>query len=255
MKLTKNKKERQKMRVVGQMAAEVLEMLHEHVKPGVTTLDLNDIAHEYITKRLKAIPAPLNYKGFPRSICTSVNDVACHGIPDNQVLVEHDMLNIDVTVIKDGFHGDTSRMYFVGNSVEERIWNLTTAAHIAMWEGIRAVKPGEDLGKIGEAIEKYIQATPYCISPEYTGHGIGKGFHEYPPIFPYAYTYNVPMVPGMTFTIEPIINEGTPDTTLDRSDGWTVRTRDGKFSAQYEHTILVTKTGYEVLTLGNMMEP
>ncbi|MCB1801627.1 MAG: type I methionyl aminopeptidase [Gammaproteobacteria bacterium] len=237
-----------KMRVAGRLAAEVLEMIGEHVQPGVSTDELDRICHDYITKTQNAIPAPLNYRGFPKSICTSVNHQVCHGIPGNKILKEGDIVNIDVTVIKDGFHGDTSKMFFVGKPtiLAQRLVDIT---HKAMWRGIDLVRPGTSLGDIGHAIQKFVESSGYSVVQEYCGHGIGRGFHEDPQVLHYG-TPNTGLTlrAGMTFTIEPMVNAGKRNVKL-LPDGWTVVTKDRKLSAQWEHTILVTPNGYEVLTL------
>lgn len=250
----KTPEEQQKMRAAGAAAASVLEMLEPYVKPGVTTEELNRLCHEYIVGTLDCIPAPLHYGGgggrppFPKSICTSVNHVVCHGIPGPKVLKKGDILNVDVTVIKDGFHGDTSRMFYVGEpSILAR--RLCETTHEAMIEGIRLVRPGTRLGDIGAAIQKYAEARGFSVVREYCGHGIGRIFHEDPQVLHYGRPgTGLELVPGMTFTIEPMINGGRPDVKL-LPDGWTVVTKDHSLSAQWEHTVLVTDGGYEVLTL------
>ncbi|OZG70486.1 type I methionyl aminopeptidase [Hahella sp. CCB-MM4] len=250
MKVTiKTPEEIEKMRVAGRLAAEVLEMIEEHVQPGVTTGELDRICHQYITEVQNAIPAPLNYKGFPKSICTSVNHVICHGIPtDKKVLKTGDIINIDITVIKDGYHGDTSKMFFIGKPsiAAERLVKITQEC---MYKGIELVKPGTRLGDIGHVIQKYAESNHYTVVREYCGHGIGAVFHEEPQVMHYG-TPGTGMVlkEGMTFTIEPMINQGKRHSKL-LPDGWTVVTKDHKLSAQWEHTILVTATGHEILTL------
>ena len=237
-----------KMRVAGRLAAEVLDMIGEHVGPGVTTGELDRICHDYIVNRQKAIPAPLNYRGFPRSICTSVNHQVCHGIPGDKVLKDGDIVNIDVTVIKDGFHGDTSKMFTVGKPsvLASRLIDVT---HRAMWTGIRMVRPECRLGDIGHAIQTYVQANGYSVVQEYCGHGIGRGFHEDPQVLHYGQPdTGLALQAGMTFTIEPMVNAGRRNVKL-LPDGWTVVTKDRKLSAQWEHTVLVTDDGFEVLTL------
>jgi methionyl aminopeptidase len=237
-----------KMRVAGRLAAEVLDMIGEHVRPGVTTGELDRICHDYIVNRQKAIPAPLNYRGFPRSICTSVNHQVCHGIPGDKVLKDGDIVNVDVTVIKDGFHGDTSKMFVVGRPsiLATRLIDVT---HRAMWTGIRLVRPGCRLGDIGHAIQTFVQANGYSVVQEYCGHGIGRGFHEDPQVLHYGQPdTGLALQAGMTFTIEPMVNAGRRNVKL-LPDGWTVVTKDRKLSAQWEHTILVTDDGFEVLTL------
>ena len=246
----KNPEEIEKMRVAGRLAADVLEMIGPHVQAGVTTDELDRICHDYIVNEQQAIPAPLNYRGFPRSICTSVNHVICHGIPGNKKLKNGDIVNIDVTVIKDGFHGDTSKMFFVGTpSVQAR--RVTEIAHAALWIGIDMVKPGVRLGDIGHAIQAYAEGHHCSIVREYCGHGIGREFHEEPQVLHYGKPgTGLELKPGMTFTIEPMVNAGKRHTKL-LPDGWTVVTKDHSLSAQWEHTILVTETGHEVLTLRN----
>jgi len=241
--------EQDKMRVAGRLAAQVLDMIGEHVRPGVTTEELDRICHEYIVGELQAIPAPLNYRGFPKSICTSVNHVVCHGIPSDRVLKAGDIVNIDVTVIKDGFHGDTSRMYFVGPPpiLAER---LSSVCLEGMWRGIRAIKPGARLGDVGYAVQSWVEQHRFSVVREYCGHGIGRIFHEDPQVLHYGKPgTGLELVPGMTMTVEPMINAGKREVKL-LSDGWTVVTKDHSLSAQWEHTVLITETGYEVLTLG-----
>ncbi|MGF1547393.1 MAG: type I methionyl aminopeptidase [Thiotrichales bacterium] len=237
----------EKMRVAGRLAAEVLEMIEPHVKAGVTTDELNDICHRYIVEVQHAVPAPLNYRGFPRSICTSVNHQICHGIPSDKRLKDGDIVNIDITVIKDGYHGDTSKMFYVGQAgVLAR--RLVEAAREAMIRGIKTVRPGARLGDIGYAIQSYAEGNRFSVVREYCGHGIGRGFHEDPQVLHYGKQgTGMELVPGMTFTIEPMINAGRAHTKL-LPDGWTVVTKDHSLSAQWEHTVLVTEHGYEVLT-------
>jgi methionyl aminopeptidase len=239
--------EQEKMRVAGRLAAEVHEMIESHVQPGITTEELDRICHDYIVKEQDAIPAPLNYHGFPKSICTSVNHVICHGIPGPKKLKSGDLVNIDITVIKDGYHGDTSKMYFVGKPTiqAERI---SRVAREAMMEGIRLVRPGTRLGDIGHAIQKCAEGHGFSVVREYCGHGIGKGFHEDPQVLHYGKPdTGLELQEGMTFTIEPMINAGKRHTRL-LPDGWTVVTKDHSLSAQWEHTLLVTADGVEVLT-------
>lgn len=243
----KTKDEIEKMRVAGRLAAKVLDMIGPHVQAGITTNELNDLCHNYIVNDLQAIPAPLNYKGFPKSICTSINHVICHGIPNDKALKNGDIINIDVTVIKDGYHGDTSKMFTVGEpSIQAaRLIKITRECMVL---GIRQVKPGNFLGDIGEVIEKHAHANRYSVVREYCGHGIGKIFHEEPQVLHYGKAKTgMEMVPGMIFTIEPMINAGKKETRL-LPDKWTVVTKDHSLSAQWEHTILVTDTGFEVLT-------
>lgn len=237
-----------RMRVAGRLAAEVLEMIGDHVRPGVTTGELDRLCHTYITEVQGAIPAPLDYRGFPRSICTSVNHQVCHGIPGIKALKKGDILNIDVTVIKDGYHGDTSKMFAVGEvSVLAR--RLIEVTRNAMLEGIAAVRPGATLGDIGYAIQSHAEAHRFSIVREYCGHGIGREFHEDPQVLHYGEpSTGLVLEPGMCFTIEPMINAGKRFIKL-LPDGWTVVTKDRSLSAQWEHTILVTETGHEILTL------
>jgi len=238
----------EKMRVACRMAAEVLEMIAPHVKPGISTGELDRICHEYIVNELDAIPAPLNYRGFPKSICTSVNHVVCHGIPGEKKIKAGDVINIDITVIKDGFHGDTSKMFFVGKKtvLAER---LTRVCHEAMMKGIEMVGPGVRLGDIGHTIQQHAESHNYSVVREYCGHGIGLDFHEDPQVLHYGRPgTGFEIKEGMTFTIEPMINAGRKETKL-LADNWTVVTRDHSLSAQWEHTILVTPNGHEVLTV------
>ncbi|MBD3669569.1 MAG: type I methionyl aminopeptidase [Gammaproteobacteria bacterium] len=243
----KTPEEIEKMRVAGRLAAEVLEMIEPHVKAGITTDELDAICHDYIVNQQGAIPAPLNYHGFPKSICTSVNHVICHGIPSNKKLKKGDIVNIDVTVIKDGYHGDTSKMFTVGKPsvMGQRLINIT---YECMQTGIEMVKPGVQLGDIGHAIQQHAEANNYTVVREYCGHGIGKNFHEEPQVLHYGKPgTGLTLEPGMTFTIEPMVNSGKRDVKL-LPDGWTVVTKDHSLSAQWEHTILVTEDGHEVLT-------
>jgi len=243
----KTQDEIEKMRIAGRLAARVLQMIEPHVKAGITTDELNQICHDYIVNVQQAIPAPLNYKGFPKSICTSVNHQVCHGIPGAKALKNNDIINIDVTVIKDGFHGDTSKMFTVGKPsiLAERLIRVTQEC---LYFGIQEVKPGARLGDIGAVIQTYAEKNRFTVVREYCGHGIGRIFHEPPNVLHYGKrnTGEV-LAPGMIFTIEPMINAGKRDVKL-LSDNWTVVTKDHSLSAQWEHTILVTDTGYEVLT-------
>ncbi len=236
------------MRVAGRLAADVLRMIGPHVREGVSTEELDRICHAYIVNEQQAIPAPLNYRGFPKSICTSVNHVVCHGIPGKKILKKGDAVNIDVTVIKNGWHGDTSRMFFVGEPpvIARRVAQI---AYEGMVIGIRMVRPGVRLGDIGHAIQKHAEAQRCSIVQEYCGHGIGRQFHEEPQVLHYGKpgTGEV-LTPGMVFTIEPMVNAGRRHVKL-LPDGWTVVTKDHSLSAQWEHTIAVTDTGFEVLTL------
>ncbi len=246
--IIKTPEEIEKMRVAGRLAADVLEMIGEHVKPGVSTEQLDRICHDFIVDVQNAVPAPLNYRGFPKSICTSVNHQVCHGIPGSKVLKDGDIVNIDITVIKDGFHGDTSKMFFIGKPsiLAQRLVGVTQKA---MWKGIELVRPGAHLGDIGHAIQKFVESSGYSVVQEYCGHGIGRGFHEDPQVLHYGTPNSgLQLQAGMTFTIEPMVNAGRRNVKL-LPDGWTVVTKDRKLSAQWEHTILVTPSGYEVLTL------
>ena len=238
----------EKMRVAGRLAAEVLQVVAPHVKPGATTAELDRICHDHIVNVQQATPANVGYKGFPATVCASVNNVICHGIPsDAKVLKEGDIVNIDVTVIKDGWHGDTSRMYVVGKpSVKaQRLVDVTRAA---MFEGIRAVRPGATLGDVGHAIQKHVEAERFSVVREYCGHGIGQIYHDDPQVLHYGQPgTGLRLQEGMTFTIEPMVNEGQRHTKL-LNDGWTVVTRDKSLSAQWEHTVVVTADGVEILT-------
>jgi len=246
--LIKTPEEIEKMRVAGRLAAEVLEMVESHVAAGVTTEELDRICHDHIVNVQDAIPAPLNYRGFPKSICTSVNHQVCHGIPGNKRLKNGDIINIDITVIKDGFHGDTSKMFAIGEPsvLARRLINITGEA---MQKGIDQVKPGAYLNDIGQAIQKFVESNNYSVVREYCGHGIGREFHEEPQVLHYTTKERGPQLqPGMCFTIEPMVNAGKRMVKL-LPDGWTVVTKDRSLSAQWEHTILVTNSGYEILTL------
>ncbi len=236
------------MRVAGRLAASVLEMIESHVVPGVTTDELDRICHAFIVDDLEAIPAPLNYRGFPRSICTSVNNQVCHGIPGNKRLKKGDIVNIDITVIKDGFHGDTSKMFFVGEAtvLARRLVDITQQA---LRVGIAAAGPGATLGDIGHAIQTFVERHRFSVVREYCGHGIGREFHEEPQVLHYGKPGDgLRLQPGMCFTIEPMVNAGKRFVKL-LPDGWTVVTKDRALSAQWEHTILITDQGREVLTL------
>ncbi|MBN1006391.1 type I methionyl aminopeptidase [Amphritea pacifica] len=244
----KTPEEIEKMRVAGRLAAEVLEMIAPFVKPGVTTEELNTICHNYMVNEQQVIPAPLNYHGFPKSICTSVNHVVCHGIPNDKPLKNGDIINIDVTVIKDGYHGDTSQMFYVGN-VPLHAQRLCEITQECLYKGMALVKPGARLGDIGHVIQQYAEANHYSVVREYCGHGIGIGFHEDPQVVHYGNPgTGVELQEGMCFTIEPMINAGKRHVKLLKRDGWTVETVDKRLSAQWEHTILVTADGYETLT-------
>ncbi len=238
-----------RMRVAGRLAAEVLEMIGPSVVPGISTGELDRICHEYIVGVQQAIPAPLNYHGFPKSICTSLNQVVCHGIPsDRRILKSGDILNIDITVLKDGYHGDTSAMFLVGDA-EPHTERLTRVTQECLYRAIEIVRPGIRLGDIGELIQQHAEGNYYSVVREYCGHGIGSQFHEEPQVLHYGRAgTGMELVAGMTFTIEPMINAGKRFTKLSKRDGWTVETKDGRPSAQWEHTILVTADGHEVLT-------
>ena len=244
----KTPEEIEKMRIAGRLAAEVLEMIEPHVRPGVTTGELDRICHDYIVNEQDAIPAPLNYHGFPKSICTSVNQQVCHGIPGDKKLKKGDIINIDITVIKDGFHGDTSKMFLVGE-VSPFARRLVDVTHQALWKGIEIVRPGATLGDIGHAIQQFVEGQHFSVVREYCGHGIGRKFHEDPQVLHYGTPgTGLTLKEGMTFTIEPMVNAGRRNVKL-LPDGWTVVTKDRKLSAQWEHTILCTADGYEGLTL------
>ena len=236
------------MRKAGLLAAQTLDMLTPHVQPGVTTEELDRLCFDFITKN-GAIPAPLNYKGFPKSICTSVNHVVCHGIPGEKKLVNGDIVNIDVTVIVDGWHGDTSRMYFVGDKISRMAERLVAVTYDSMMAGIEAVKPGATLGDIGYAIQRVAEAERFSVVRDFCGHGLGKIFHTVPSVLHYGEPGTGAMLePGMFFTIEPMINVGTWETKV-LPDGWTAITRDRKLSAQFEHSLAVTDDGFEIFTL------
>ncbi len=243
----------ERMRIAGKLASEVLDMLTPHVKPGISTDQLDKLAYDHIVNVQQAVPAPLNYAPpgytpYPKSICTSINHQVCHGIPNDRPLKNGDIVNIDVTVIKDGWHGDTSRMFIVGEGsiAAKRLCSFT---YEAMWKGIVKVKPGARLGDIGHAIQTFAENNGFSVVREFCGHGIGLNFHEEPQVLHYGRPGTLEeLVPGMVFTIEPMINAGKRD-IRELGDGWTIVTKDRSLSAQWEHTILVTDTGYEVLTL------
>lgn len=242
----------EKMRVAGRLAAEVLDYIALHVKPGISTAELDRLCHDYMVNVQHTIPAPLNYappghNPYPKSICTSVNHQVCHGIPGDKVLKNGDIVNIDVTVIKDGYHGDTSRMFFVGEpSIQAK--RLSAITFDCMWRGIKSVRPGAYLGDVGHAIQSHAEKNGYSVVREFCGHGIGKKFHEEPQILHYGKPgTGMKLVPGMTFTVEPMINAGRRD-IRQMADGWTIVTADHSLSAQWEHTVLVTETGFDVLT-------
>ena len=239
----------EKMRVAGRLAAEVLLMIEPYVKPGISTGELDRICHDYIVNTQKAIPAPLNYHGFPKSICTSINEVICHGIPsDDKILKDGDIINIDITVIKDEYFGDTSSMFYVGKILPHN-QKLVEVTQQCLYEAIAMVKPGIRLGDIGAHIQNLAESHHYSVVEEYCGHGIGKVFHEEPQVMHFGKpNTGLELQTGMTFTIEPMINLGKKHTKLNKKDGWTVTTRDRRPSAQWEHTLAVTEDGVEVLT-------
>ena len=240
------------MRVAGKLASEVLDFIAPHVKPGVTTAHLDKLCHEFMVDVQGTIPAPLNYappghRPYPKSICTSVNHQVCHGVPGDKVLKAGDIVNLDVTVIKDGFHGDTSRMYCVGEA-SNQAKRLCEITYQCMWLGIRQVKPGAHLGDVGHVIQQNAERHGYSVVREFCGHGIGRRFHEEPQVLHYGRPgIGVRLQPGMTFTIEPMINAGKA-AIRELADGWTIVTKDHSLSAQWEHTVLVTDSGFEVLT-------
>ncbi|CAG0969161.1 methionyl aminopeptidase [Methylophilaceae bacterium] len=243
----------EKMRVAGKLASEVLDFITPHVRPGVTTGELDRLCHDYMVNVQQTVPAPLNYAPpghapYPKSICTSVNHQICHGVPGEKVLKNGDVVNLDITVIKDGYHGDTSRMFYVGEpSIQAR--RLCEITYDCMWLGIAKVKPGATLGDIGYAIQSYAEKNGYSVVREFCGHGIGKKFHEDPQVLHYGKPgAGMKLQAGMIFTIEPMINAGKRD-IKQLNDGWTIVTKDHSLSAQWEHTVLVTETGYEVLTV------
>ncbi|MDP1664451.1 MAG: type I methionyl aminopeptidase [Methylobacter sp.] len=246
--IIKTESEIEKMRIAGKLAAEVLEIIEPYVVPGVTTDELNQICHDYIVDVQKAIPAPLNYHGFPKSICTSINQQICHGIPSDKKLKSGDIVNIDITVIKDDYHGDTSKMFCVGE-VSPHAKRLVKITQEAMFLGINQVRPGATLGDIGHAIQKHAESNRYSVVREFCGHGIGKKFHEEPQVLHYGKAGEGEVLEaGMILTIEPMINLGKRHMKV-LADGWTAVTKDRSLSAQWEHTILVTQSGYEILTL------
>lgn len=243
----KSPEEQAKMRIAGRLAAEVLDMIAPHIQPGVTTEKLDRLCHDYIVNVQHAIPANVGYNGFPKTLCTSVNHVVCHGIPGDRKLKHGDIINLDITVIKDGYHGDTSKMYYVGEpSVQAR--RLVQVTHDAMLTGIEMVQPGVRLGDIGHAIQQYAEGNGFSVVREYCGHGIGRVYHEDPQVLHYGTPgTGLELREGMCFTIEPMINAGKRQVKL-LPDGWTVVTKDHSLSAQWEHTLLVTGHGHEVLT-------
>ncbi len=238
----------EKMRIAGKLAADVLEMIEPYVVAGVTTNRLDQLCHDYIVDVQHAIPAPLNYRGFPKSICTSINQQICHGIPSDKILKNGDIINVDITVIKDGYHGDTSKMFCIGN-VTPHAKRLVEITREAMFLGIEQVRPGATLGDIGHAIQKHAEFNRYSVVREFCGHGIGKNFHEDPHVMHFGKPgEGAVLKPGMIFTIEPMLNIGKRHIKV-LKDGWTAVTKDRSLSAQWEHTILVTETGHEILTL------
>lgn len=245
----KNQKDIAGMRVAGKLAADVLDMIEVHVKPGVSTGKLDQVCHDYIVNTQQAIPAPLNYRGFPRSICTSINSIVCHGIPDDKkILKKGDIINIDITVIKDGYHGDTSKMFAVGkiSGFAQRLIEVTQQS---LYKSIALVRPGTRLGDIGNLIQTYAESEGFSVVRDFCGHGIGKVFHEPPDVLHYGkHGTGMELKEGMTFTIEPMINAGDYRTKV-LADGWTAITADRKLSAQWEHTLLVTSDAVEVLTM------
>lgn len=249
----KNELDIEKMRVAGKLASEVLDFITPYVKPGVTTERLDMLCHDYMVNVQKTIPAPLNYAPpghtpYPKSICTSVNHQICHGVPGEKVLKNGDIVNLDITVIKDGYHGDTSRMFYVGEpSIQAK--RLCEITYDCMWLGIAQVKAGATLGDVGHAIQVYAEKNGYSVVREFCGHGIGKKFHEDPQVLHYGRAgTGLKLQPGMIFTVEPMINAGKRD-IKQLGDGWTIVTKDHSLSAQWEHTVLVTENGYEVLTV------
>ncbi|QJC30625.1 type I methionyl aminopeptidase [Enterobacteriaceae endosymbiont of Neohaemonia nigricornis] len=248
--LIKNSKEIKKIRKSCQLAAEVLEMIDLYIVPGISTEEINNICHNYIVYVQKAKPATLGYKGFPKSICISKNDIVCHGIPNkNEILYDGDIVNIDVTVLYDGYYGDTSKMFFVGENIKDNLKKLCKITQYSLYKAINILKPGIRLYLIGQTIQKYVENKKFSVVRNYCGHGIGKNFHEDPHILHYYdYDNGIVLQNGMIFTIEPMINIGNKDVYV-MDDGWTVRTIDKTYSAQYEHTILINNDGCEVLTI------
>ena len=255
----KNEDDIRKMRVAGTLAAEVLDFITPHVQPGITTEEIDRLCHDYMVNVQDTVPAPLNYAPpghapYPKSICTSINNQICHGIPSDRVLKKGDVVNIDITVIKDGYHGDTSRMFYVGEpSIQAK--RLCEITYQSMWKGIREVRPGARLGDIGFSIQQFAESHGFSIVREFCGHGIGKVFHEEPQVLHYGNKgTGLELKKGMTFTIEPMVNAGKKEIRM-MPDGWTVVTKDRSLSAQWEHTILVTEDGYEVLTVSEHTPP
>ena len=242
-----NKEDFVGMRAAGELAARTLDMIAEYVDVGVTTNKLNELCHEFIVQN-GAVPAPLGYRGYKKSICTSINHVMCHGIPDDKPLKNGDILNIDVTTLLNGWHGDSSRMFFVGDP-KVAAKRLVQVTYDCMMLGIEQVKPGNTLGDIGYAIQSYAEKHNYSVVRDYCGHGVGKVFHDEPSVLHYGQKgKGLVLEEGMFFTIEPMINIGKYDTILDKTDGWTVRTRDKSLSAQFEHSLAVTKDGFDIFT-------
>jgi len=236
------------MRRAGMLGAETLDFITTHVRPGITTGELDRLCHGFIVDH-DAIPAPLNYRGFPKSICTSINHVVCHGIPGDRRLMEGDIINIDITVILDGWHGDTSRMFLVGDKTPIKARRLVEVTYEAMMRGIGAVRPGARTGAIGHAIQTYVESQRFSVVRDFCGHGIGRIFHDAPSILHFGSPEDGPVLrPGMFFTVEPMVNAGRWEVKI-LSDGWTAVTKDRSLSAQFEHTVAVTETGYEILTL------
>ena len=257
--IIKNAQDIEFMRISCKLAAEVLDYIEPYVQPGITTLELDKLCHDYIVNVQQAYPSPLNYKpnpkgpAFPNSICTSINSEICHGIPNEKALKDGDIVNLDITVYKNGYHGDTSRTFLVGNKVSPQAKRLVQITYEAMWLGIQQVKPGNYLGDIGHAIQTHAENHAYSVVQEFCGHGIGKGFHEEPQVLHYGRAKTGPKLEaGMIFTIEPMINQGKRHVRFS-SNGWTALAKDRSLSAQFEHTILVTATGYEVLTISPKM--
>ncbi len=255
----KSSEDIEKMRVAGRLAAELLDYITPFVQPGITTGELDKLCHDYMVEVQHTIPAPLNYAPpghtpYPRSICTSVNQQICHGVPGDKQLKNGDIVNIDVTVIKNGWHGDTSRMFYVG-TVAPHAKRLCEITYLAMWHGIKLVRPGALLGDIGQAIQKFAETQGYSVVREFCGHGIGRNFHEEPQVLHYGRAgTGVKLESGMIFTIEPMINAGRRD-IRQLGDGWTIVTKDRSLSAQWEHTVLVTDTGFEIMTLSSGTPP
>ena len=250
----KNSEDIKKMRIAGKLASEVLDFITPFIQLNITTGEIDKLCHDYMVNEQKTIPAPLNYappghSPYPKSVCTSVNNQICHGIPSSKALKKGDIVNIDITVIKDGYHGDTSRMFYVGEpSIQAK--RLCEITYQSMWLGIREVRPGAHLGDIGYAIQNFAESNGFSVVREFCGHGIGLVFHEEPQVLHYGEIgQGIELKPGMIFTIEPMINLGGYEVITSRIDGWTVTTKDRSLSAQWEHTILVTETGHDVLTL------